>query len=364
MRNSFSKKIFVTRPSRPSLIKLLFLVSGIVRRSVYTNDGPLLKSLEQQLSNLTGIRHVVCMNNGTSPLLFLNSLISPNSLVATTPYTFVASAAAIQQSGNQPAWIDINISDLNMDVSALSNSPNIKSFDAILATHVFGNLCDIDSIGLIAKKLGVPFFIDAAHCMSDDFSDYEILGSADACTLSFHATKIFSTGEGGALLTNDPEIAEKARSWRNFGIQNGNLSQLGQNAKLSELGAALGLANLPRLSKEVRRRRKLSDLYLSRLGEIESLACIQSKNYSYFPVLLPSEAQLLKVLSLLEQKNIYPRRYFYPSLSEVPFLAGYGKSTKAEDAAKRSLCLPLGTDVKKKTVAKITKVICECLGEL
>lgn len=357
------KKFFVTRPRRPNLAKLIFGIIGVVLRNLYTNDGPRVRQLEREISTLTRVKYVVCMANGTLPLIFLMSRHVPNSRIVTTPFSFVATSSAISNANHHPIWADIDGLTLNISAAAVADILNSEKVDAILATHVFGNLCDSSALGDLAKSHKIPLYYDAAHCMNSNFDNYDILASADACTMSFHATKIFSTGEGGALLTNNQDLAEAARVWRNFGISNGEIVSLGQNAKMSELQAVLGLSNIRSVGAEIRRRAKLRKVYESALRGAR-VKFHDSPNNSYLPVTFNTQNDLMNVIEKLAGANVYPRRYFFPSLNKVEFFSSDVSNPVSEDVASKILCLPLGTDVNRKVAYMVADIIKETLGDL
>ena len=309
-----------------------------------TNRGELVKELEAKLMTYLGVNNVLIMNNGTIPLQIALKLLGNGGEVITTPFSYVATTAAIVWENCTPVFVDIHPEYLTIDETKIEAAITEKT-TCILATHVFGNPCHIEAIDAIAKKHNLKVIYDAAHCFGVTYQGKSIFDCGDVSTCSFHATKLFHTGEGGAIFCNDPELFNKIFYSHNFG-HNGPLSfhGLGINAKVSELQAAMGLSVLPYLNDILSERAKIVDLYNKGLDRsIVTILKIRENtnwNYSYYPVILNSEEVLLEKQSTLNDQQVYPRRYFFPSLNTIDYTSG-SVMPISESIASRILCLPL-----------------------
>lgn len=266
-------------------------------------------------------------------------------------------------------FIDINPDTLNINVNKIESTIN-KNTQAILATHVFGNPCNIEKIEKIAKKYNLKIIYDAAHAFGVKYKNKSLVSYGDISVLSFHATKIFHTVEGGAIVTNNNELAQKICYMRNFGHKGQeNFFWLGINGKNSEFHAAMGLCVLPKINKIIKSRKKISELYDKLL--IDKNLNIKKPqinpktfyNYSYYPIILPSEKNLLKIKSALNKQNIFPRRYFYPSLNKLNYVK-YKQMKISENISKRILCLPLYKGLENKTILQISGIIINTLKQI
>jgi dTDP-4-amino-4,6-dideoxygalactose transaminase len=247
--------------------------------------------------------------------------------------------------GCTPVFVDIDPETLNIDSSKIEAAITLRT-SGILATHVYGNPCDIEAIDIIAKKHNLKVIYDAAHGFGTKYKAKSIFAYGDVSTTSFHATKLFHTVEGGAVMTQNPEILKRMAYMRNFGHDGyDRFNGVGINGKNSEFHAAMGLAILPYMHEILRKRRELTEYYNRTLVSVNrQLIKLQpgaEYNYAYYPVILPSEQFLLNVVEELNKNWIYPRRYFYPSLSELPYVKRKHECPVCEDIARRILCLPL-----------------------
>jgi dTDP-4-amino-4,6-dideoxygalactose transaminase len=313
-----------------------------------TNRGTLLIELEEKLKVYLNVRNILIMNNGTIPIQIALKLLAGSGEVITTPFSYVATTSSIVWEGSTPIFVDINESNLTIDVAKIEAAITPKT-RCILATHVFGNPCDIDAIQAIANKHNLKVIYDAAHCFGVKYKGESIFNFGDVATCSFHATKLFHTGEGGAIFSNDEDLRKKIFYSHNFG-HNGPLDfhGLGINGKQSELHAAMGLAVLPYMNHILEKRKIIVDYYLENLTKDKIRFMQLSKdcewNYSYFPVIFESEEQLNSVQRKLNEKEIFPRRYFYPSLNRLPYLQA-PEMPVAEKISSCILCLPLYTSL-------------------
>ena len=329
-----------------------------------TNRGVLVKELEDQLKSYLGVNQMIAMTNGTLPLQIAIKALNLEGEIITTPFSYVATTSSIVWEGCTPVFVDIHPEYLTIDETKIEAAITPKA-TAILATHVFGNPCHIEAIEAIAKKYNLKVIYDAAHCFGVTYKEQSIFNYGDVSTCSFHSTKLFHTGEGGALFCNDEDLYNSLYYHHNFG-HDGPLSffGLGINAKMSELQGAMGLSLLPYLNKIFDERKKVIDFY-NEAFKYQNLRTLKIRtktnwNFSYYPVVLDSEATLLKVEKVLNSHNIYPRRYFYPSLNKLPFLE-YVTMENSELVASKVLCLPLYVGLTQDELALICKLIIENL---
>ena len=309
-----------------------------------TNRGELVKLLEEQLKDYLGVDWMTITNNGTVPLQIALKLLGKGGEIITTPFSYVATTASIVWENCTPIFVDIHPDYLTIDETKIEAAITDKT-TCILATHVFGNPCELEAIEVIAKKHNLYVIYDAAHAFGVKYNGQSVFNFGDVSTCSFHATKLFHTGEGGAMFANDLELRHKLFYSHNFG-HNGPLDfyGLGINGKISELHSAMGLAVYPYMDEIISERRKIVNCYDSILdfSKIFRMKIRENTdwNYSYYPVLFESEEQLLGVQNRLKNHNIFPRRYFFPSLNNIPYSEGMSMPL-SEDVSKRILCLPL-----------------------
>ncbi|MBW1657711.1 DegT/DnrJ/EryC1/StrS family aminotransferase [Flavobacterium quisquiliarum] len=325
-----------------------------------TNRGELVLELEEKIKKYLEISNIIITNNGTVPLQIALKLLGNRGEIITTPFSYVATTASIVWENCIPVFVDIHPEYFTIDETKIEHSITPKT-TAILATHVFGNPCNILAIESIAKKYNLKVIYDAAHSFGVKFNDKSIFEYGDVSTCSFHATKIFHTGEGGAMITKDQDLHNKLYFSHNFG-HNGPLEfyGLGINGKMSELQAAMGLSILPYMDEIISERKRVVDYYNTNL-DLEKIQVIKIRpntvwNYSYYPVVFKSEYQLLEVQKALNDEGIFPRRYFYPSLNTVEYTNG-GKMPISENIASRIVCLPLYVDLSLENLKKIVSLI-------
>jgi dTDP-4-amino-4,6-dideoxygalactose transaminase len=327
-----------------------------------TNRGELVLELEQKLTDYLNLQEskILITNNGTIPLQIAVKLLGNGGEIITTPFSYVATTAAIVWENCTPVFVDIHPDYLTIDETKIEAAITSRT-TCILATHVFGNPCNIEAIETIARKHNLKVIYDAAHCFGVTYKGKSIFEYGDVSTCSFHATKIFHTGEGGAIFCKDPDIFHKIFYSHNFG-HNGPLSfhGLGIYGKISELQAAMGLAILPYIPEIFSKRKAIVEDYNSLLKHtpVQALKIRPETiwNYSYYPLLFENEAQLITVEQKLNEQQIFPRRYFYPSLNTIQY-TGYTSAPISEKIANRVLCLPLYTDLSYKSVCTITELI-------
>lgn len=325
-----------------------------------TNRGELVLELEQKLKDFLEIKNVFVTTNGTLPLQMALKSLKEGGEIITTPFSYIATTSSIIWENYKPIFVDIHPEFLSIDETKIEEAITSKT-RAILATHVFGNPCAIEAIDRIAKKYDLKVIYDAAHCFGVKYNGKSIFQYGDISTCSFHATKIFHSGEGGAIFCNDDELFAKLFYSHNFG-HNGPLDfhGLGINAKMSELQAAMGLSVWESLDEIFESRKNIVEFYrenlnLSRVSLLKLRENTQW-NYSYFPVIFKNEEKLLKCMKALNEKDIFPRRYFYPSLNTLKFTGDF-KMPISEDIASKILCLPLYKGLQLEEVNKIVNII-------
>ena len=322
-----------------------------------TNRGELVLELEERLKKYLSISNIIMTNNGTVPLQIALKILGNKGEIITTPFSYVATTAAIVWEDCKPVFVDIHPEYLTIDETKIEAAITDKT-TAILATHVFGNPCNVVAIETIAKKYNLKVIYDAAHCFEVKYNSKSIFDYGDVSTCSFHATKLFHTGEGGAMFSKNLDLQHQLFYSHNFG-HNGPLAfhGLGINGKMSELQAAMGLAVLPYMDKIINERKKVVDFYNDALNfsKLQGLKIRENTdwNYSYYPVIFDSEEQLLKIQKALNENQIFPRRYFYPSLNTIEYTNGMSMSI-SESIASRILCLPLYVGL---SVVDMTRIV-------
>ncbi len=336
--------INVTQPFLPPKEELLSYIDKIYDKKWLTNMGPLSSDLELKLKEYLGVNHLLFLNNGTIALQIAIKALELKGEIITTPFSFIATTSSIVWEGCTPIFADIDPLTFNISPKAIEKviTPNTS---AILATHVFGNPCDIEAIDKIAKKHNLKVIYDAAHCFGTSYNGQSVLNYGDISTLSFHATKLYHTVEGGAVVTTSPELTYRLSKLRNFGFKTAeSFDGLGINGKNSEFHAAMGLCNLKHVDDILETRKRQFLYYKEKLKNLrvtyQHLTLGTSYNYAYYPILFASQEELLKFKAELELNWIYPRRYFYPSLSSLEYVKPQ-QTPISDDIASRILCLPL-----------------------
>lgn len=350
----------VTKTFLPPIAKYQTILKQAWNKKWITNRGELVIELEEKLKHHLDVSNIIITNNGTVPLQIALKLLAAKGEIITSPFSYVATTAAIVWENCTPVFVDIHPEYLTIDENKIEVAITKKT-TAILATHVFGNPCNIEMIKSIAQKHNLKVIYDAAHCFGVKYNGQSIFNYGDVSTCSFHATKLFHTGEGGAMFCKDEQLFNKLFYSHNFG-HNGPLSfhGLGINGKISELQAALGLAILPYMEKIFSERKKVVTFYNEQFqNESFKRFKIREKtdwNYSYYPIIFDDEKTLLKVENALNLDNIFPRRYFYPSLNTIEYTSRI-EMPISESVSKRILCLPLFVNLNQQDLKKICKII-------
>lgn len=358
--------INVTKVFLPAQVEYSAILKKSWETHWITNRGDLVKELERKIKETYNIPFMIATTNGTLPLQVAIKALGLTGEIITTPFSYIATSSVIAWEGCKPVFVDIDPATFNMDPSKIEAQITAET-TGIIATHVFGNPCDIDAIAKIAKKHNLKVIYDAAHSFGVEYGGKSIFNYGDVSTCSFHATKIFHTGEGGAMFTTHSKLNDVLFQHHNFG-HNGpeDFHGIGINAKMSELQAAMGLAVFPYFNKILKRRNHLYNVYIEKLEVLDQLQFQEITagtryNYAYFPVVFPSEEVLDDVKKALNNVFVFPRRYFYPSLNTVPYLNGESMPI-SESISKRILCLPLYYDLKEDKVMEICRLIQKSLN--
>ena len=355
----------VTKTYLPDINEYIQKVKIIWDSGWLTNEGHLEEELSQKLAKYLKVKDIQLVSNGTLALQLAIKALNLKGEIITTPYSYIATANVIVWEGCIPRFVDIDENTFCINADLIEDSIN-ENTSAIMATHVYGYPCDVVRIEEIARKHNLKVIYDAAHCFGVTLNGKSLMDYGDISCLSFHATKLFHTAEGGGVVCKEPEISSKINLIKRFGhYGEENYQEVGINAKLSELHAAMGLCMLPIVDQIIERRRMIIELYDQKLGEeiVQRPRMIPGLeyNYHYYPVLFSSHDRMMNVRDALIEKNIFPRRYFYPSLNTLPFLqqVGYQECPVSESAASRVLCLPLYYELEENTIDQITNIIIE-----
>lgn len=350
----------VTKPFLPPSEEYEHLLHAIWQRNILTNNGPLVMELEQKLKEYLGVPYLLYVSNGTIALQLAIKALGLKGEIVTTPFSYVATTSSIVWEGCTPVYADIDAETLNIDPIKIEQVVTPRT-TAILATHVFGNACDIDAIEEIASRHGLKVIYDAAHCFGTRYKGRSIFSYGDISTTSFHATKLFHTVEGGAVFSWDEALIKKMDFMRNFG-HNGpeNFAEVGINGKNSEFHAAMGLVNLRHITDILESRKQQWLTYDSLLYPVKAkyltISHKCSFNYAYYPLILSDEKTTLRVIQQLNTNQIFPRRYFYPPLNTVNLYAAKDLPV-TESISKRIVCLPLFHGLSAAEIENISDII-------
>lgn len=351
----------VTKPFLPPVEEFKKYVDGIWQRQWLTNMGPLASDLEMKLKNHLSVKHLLFVTNGTVALQMAIKALDLKGEIITTPFSFVATTSSIVWEGCTPVFVDIDKESLCIDPTKIEEAITEKT-SAILATHVYGNPCDVEAIEKIAKKHNLKVIYDGAHAFGVEINGKSVFEYGDISTCSLHATKLYHSTEGGFIVTKDAELLKKMAHIRNFGISGfDSFAELGINGKNSELHAAMGLVNLNYINDIHQKRKELTEYYDEKLKNLKAVKPLWHKqanlNYAYYPIVLESEELLLKIKTRLDSSEIFTRRYFYPSLaSSLPYLEPEFLPV-TDNISKRILCLPLYYDLTLEEVDLISRLI-------
>lgn len=363
------KKIFVTQPYLPPLSEFIPYLEEIWSGKTLTNCGPFHLCLERELCKYLGVPNVSLFNNGTTALITALQALNIEGEVITTPYSFVATSHALLWNGIRPVFVDIDPYTLNMDPKRIEAAITDRT-SAIMPVHCYGYPCDVQAIQKIADAYNLKVIYDAAHAFGVQTINGSVLNYGSLSVLSFHATKVFNTFEGGAIVCHDTEVKRRIDELKNFGIvDEETVVAPGINGKMSEFNAALGILQLKHIGDVIERRALIDELYRRRLKDVPGIVCLQQPkgrvaNYAYFPILVEDAFGISRddLYRALKSSNINARRYFYPLISEFPMYRTLPSSRPenlphAADAARKVLCLPIYPDLSLKVVDEICDVI-------
>lgn len=359
------EKIYVTKSSMPDFDDYCNLIRKIWESHYMTNNGPLHEELCERIKEFLGVSNVTLFTNGHLSLENALQALDLHGEIITTPFTFVSTTHAIARTGNIPVFCDINPDNYTIDADKIESLITDKTC-AILPVHVYGNVCDVEKIEEIAKKYNLKVIYDAAHAFGVKYKGKSIASYGDMSMFSFHATKVFNTIEGGALVYDDPNFAKVLNNLKNFGIlSEEEVEYIGGNAKMNEFQAAMGLLNLENLIDNIEKRKKVVLKYIELLSKIEGIklnavADNVESNYAYFPIVVEDEYGLSRnqLYELLKKYDIYSRKYFYPISNDFEMYANCkGETPIARDISEKVLTLPLYPDLSMDSVCKICKII-------
>ncbi len=362
--------IYVVRPNLPPFEEFTAQVKTAWNNRWLTNNGALHQELEGALEKRFGRLQVSLFNNATIGLMAACAVLDLKGEVITTPFSFIATAHSLLWNNLTPVFVDINPFTLNIDPEKIEAAITDKT-SAIMAVHCYGHPCDVDAIEAIAKKHNLKVIYDAAHAFDVECHCGNILQHGDISVLSFHATKVFNTFEGGAIVCNDPALKTRIEQFKNFGIvDEEHIEQTGLNGKMSEAHAAMGLAQLPHMDDYHKRRARVDALYRRELNSLTGIMVpnggAKKPNYAYFPIIVTDQFPINRdeLFDLLKDNNIIARRYFYPLISDFPMYRAFPSASPenlptAQGASRRVLCLPIYPDLSEDEQKRAINVIKE-----
>lgn len=359
----------VTKSYLPSKEKYKAYVDRIYESGWLTNNGSLVRTLETRLSEYLGVKNVICVANGSLALQLAYKALNLKGEVITTPFSFAATTSTLAWEKLTPVFADIDQKCFNLNPNNIEQLIS-ENTSAIVPVHVFGNPCEVDYIQSIADKHNLKIIYDAAHAFGVNFTDKDgqtqsVLNYGDISTLSFHATKLFHTIEGGAVITNDNDLANRIRLLINFGITGPTtIKSVGTNAKMNEFEAAMGLCILDEIELIKSERQHIWQVYqqeLAGLVEFQHWNVNSQNNCAYAPVLFKGEDQLLKIEAKFNENGVLPRRYFYPSLDTLDYLHANQYCYISRDIASRILCLPIYPGLTNREQLLVIRTIKEAL---
>lgn len=351
--------INVTRPYLPPREEYEQYLNRIWESHILTNNGPLVKELEAKLKDFLGVPFLQFTSNGTIAIQIALKALGIKKKVITTPFSYVATTSSILWEGCTPVFVDIDPETLCIDPELVEQAID-EDTEAVLATHVFGLPCDVERLEAIGKKYNIKIIYDAAHAFGCRYKGRSLLDYGDVATCSFHATKIFQTGEGGCVIVHDETLDREVSLKKSFGHIGDEHFTLGINGKNSEFHAAMGLAVLPHIPELIAERKKIAEAYDEALKDFHlqrpKLPEGLEYNYAYYPVLFPDEQTLLKAVQKLKEYDIVPRRYFWPSLDELSYIRK-NNCKISHEISMRILCLPIFNGLKFEDIYVVSQLI-------
>jgi len=348
-----TKPIYVTQPYLPPLEEFIPYLAKIWDNKILTNGGPFHQQLEKELCDYLGVKHISLFTNGTIALVTALQALRITGEVITTPYSFVATAHSLLWNGIKPVFVDVDPNTLNMDPARIEAAITPHT-TAIMPVHCYGHPCDVDAIQKIADNYNLKVIYDAAHAFGVQCHCGSVLNHGDLSVLSFHATKVFNTFEGGAIISPDAKTKQRIDHLKNFGfVDETTVVAPGINGKMSEINAAFGLLQLQYIDEALAKRKDIDSTYRKQTNGLKGITCLNDAgeikaNYSYFPVLVQPDYPLSRdaLYQKLKDQSIYARRYFYPLISDFPMYRSMPSAQRsnlpvAADAASKVLCLPI-----------------------
>ena len=367
-----SQPIYVTQPVLPALKEFIPYLEQIWENKILTNGGPLHQQLEGELCEYLGVEYLSLYNNGTIALITaLQAVDLKIGEVITTPYTFLATAHAICWNNLTPVFVDVDPRTANIDPQKVEQAITDKTV-AILPVHCYGIACDVEALQTIAQKHKLKLIYDAAHAFGAKYKGQSLLNYGDLSAVSFHATKVFNTFEGGAIVCHSAEMKQRIDQLRNFGIANETtVNDIALNGKLSEVHAALGLLQLKNIDQALQARGKVDHRYRELLAEVDGIRCMQrlhleKDNYAYFPIVVSEPHPLSRdqLFEKFKQHHIFARKYFYPLMTELSVYQQYQADTpQAKLLSEQVLCLPMYPTLSAEDIYRIVQVIKEESGQ-
>ncbi len=359
--------MYVTKPYLPDLQQFVLYLEEIWKSEQLTNNGPLHQRLEHELALYLGVEHISLFNNGTNALLAAIRLLELQGEVITTPYSFVATSHALLWNGLIPVFADIDPVTMNLDPKAVESVISERT-SAILPVHVYGQPCDVDGFQKLAEKYGLKVIYDAAHAFGVQDNGRSVLSHGDVSALSFHATKVFHTFEGGALVTRSHDAKIRVDRLKNFGIVDElSVDGVGFNGKMSEIQAAMGLLHLQGIDQAITRRLEVAKYYTDSLSSVRGIelpiVCRETQNGSYFPILVNQEFPLSRdrLYEKLKCQGVFSRRYFYPLITQFEvyekFRPAGDEIKNSLDISQRVLCLPIYSQMVLEDARRVVELI-------
>lgn len=360
-------KILVTRSSMPDFDEYIDEIRGLWNSHWLTNMGEKHQTLLSMLKEYLDSENVQLLVNGHMALELSLQAMGLEGEVITTPFTFVSTTHAIVRNGLTPVFCDINPNDYTIDVNQIESLITEKTC-AIMPVHVYGNICDVEAIDAIAKKHNLKVIYDAAHSFGEKYKGRNVANFGDVSCFSFHATKVFNTIEGGAVVAKSDDMIQKLYDLKNFGIHGEeSIPAIGSNAKMNEFCAAMGICNLRHLDREINKRKHVDELYRKLLANVDGIRTNEEqpnveRNYSYFPIIIDEKVYGKtrdEVYDLLKANDIYARKYFYPAVNEIEAYKDSAprETPVAHDISMRVLTLPMYADLDDVTINRICELL-------
>lgn len=364
-----NKNIYVTHPYLPPLEEFKPFLDKIWATGILTNGGPYHQELEERLCDHLAVPKIALFSNGTIALITALQALGITGEVITTPYSFVATSHSLLWNNITPVFVDVDPDTLNLDPSKIEAAITPRT-TAILPVHCYGHPCDVDGIGSIARRHGLKVIYDAAHAFGVECGNSSVLNYGDLSVLSFHATKVFNTFEGGGIVCPDAETKARIDKLKNFGHDGETVVvEAGINGKMSEINAAFGLLQLKYIDRALARRKEIDTAYRASLSHVPGIRCLADSgekvaNYAYFPILVGPDYALSRddLYAKMKSLGVHPRRYFYPLISDFPMYRDLPSAARhllpvAARAADQVLCLPIYPDLDDASVARIIDII-------